>query len=219
MYTIRTTLAVLMLCLALAACNLSGEQGSFSRQNAPEPAALAQHLDNVAREFPLNELKHVATVPVLPEGAGQVIGLITQDQRIESVDEGVLNDLLAPLITRYVNKHRANWDGFEILDYRVLLYKQGRAALATTITRLANPQINTKVYWPLRLLRDKYLTIPKRKEFAYACAQSSQGKCEQNNGVHCILEMDGQGEITDCYCPLVGHNRNDCKIIDIDDPR
>ena len=53
MYALRTTLAALMLCLALAACNISGEQGFFSRQNAPEPAALAQHLDNVARDFPL----------------------------------------------------------------------------------------------------------------------------------------------------------------------
>ena len=201
-----------MLCLALAACNISGEQGSFFRQNAPEPAALERHLDNVAREFPLNELKHVATVPELPEGAGQVIGIITQDQRIETVDERVLNDLLAPSITHYVNKHRANWGGFEILDHRVLLYKQGGAALAITITKPANPKISTKFYWPLQL-RDNYLTITKVEDY-FMCRPLPEDKCGGVDNDHCSIEMDGRGRIRDCYCSLAGHPRGDCTLID-----
>ena len=152
-------------------------------------------------------------MPALPEGAGQVLGIITQDQRIETVDEGVLNDLLAPSITRYVNKYRANWDSFEILDHRVLLYKQGGVALATTITKPANHKISTKVYWPLRLLRGNYLTITKVEDY-FACEPRPEYKCGGIDNDHCAIDMDGRGRITECYCSLAGHPRGDCTLID-----
>ncbi len=203
-----------MLCLALAACNLSGEKGFSSRKNATAPAALAHHLDNVAREFPIRELKHVATVPELPKAEGQVIGILTQDQQIESVDEGVLNDLLAPSITRYVNNHRANWGGFEILNHRVLLYKQEGIALAITIAKPANHQISATVYWPLQLLRGNYLIIKQVDEVIYyACEPRPEDRCGGIDNDRCSITMH-RGYITDCYCALQGHPRSDCTMVD-----
>ena len=210
MYTIRTTLAVLMLCLALAACNLSGEQGSFSRQNAPEPAALARHRDNVAREFPLNELKHVATVPALPEGAGQVLGIITQDQRIESVDEATLSKILHPFITEHLARTMPKHNSFEIGRSKFLLSQQGAMLLAVDFTvhnrvhtGYLEVALNThaKHAWPKIILRPR--ECPFRR-----CVHDNTDRCD--DGVCSAFPTDVGRYICLCIIPGMDGTEGGC---------
>ena len=212
--TIRTTLAALMLCLALAACNLSGEQGLSYRKNATEPAALAYQLDNVAREFPISELEHVATVPKLPEAEGKVIGIITQDQRIESVDELTLSKILHPFITEHLAKTTPKYKSFEIGHSRFLLSHAGSMLLVVDFTvdnsvhtGYLEVALNThaKHTWP------KTIFLPHECP-VWKCVRDRSGLCDEDEGIcSAIVNPSGWGFICRCIMPgMTGEKEDGC---------
>ena len=204
-------LLYLALGIGIASCNLGAKLGIRLQDETDASAILAHTLDHVPRIFEIDQLQKLQSVPETFGQAGKVIGMVTKNRSIVSVNEAILHEILHPLIVAHIPKvaqHipqiKLGSSDFSIAGSSFQLSPQGDLSLAVDVVIAG--EIRHTGYLQVRLSDtatdrgERYIVLPPNHSLG-SCIRNDckDGLCRFNSASGCLCHrnaLDVRGCLT-----------------------